>query len=213
MGDVCKRVQNIFRRLDTDNSGGLSHQELFEGLKKMRFKPTIKLSIEEFDRFTENRRLCNADGELELRHWEAIILAQLKFYAERQLGQAIPAVGDDNEHMASLMFALQIMLRNQDFQPRDYIKRLERQEREEQMHFEDRAEDGAVQTSHSPSSTIEDRLVALEAAQTSKGYDTSQNDAWQHFMQGSMKKITHLVNICRVSSDDGTEPIHTKKLL
>jgi len=27
--------------------------------------------------------------------------------------------GDDNEHMASLMFALQIMLRNQDFQPRE----------------------------------------------------------------------------------------------
>jgi len=48
---------------------------------------------------TENRRLCNADGELELRHWEAIILAQLKFYAERQLGQAIPAVGDESLSM------------------------------------------------------------------------------------------------------------------
>ena len=26
MGDLVKRLQTIFRRLDTDNSGGLSHQ-------------------------------------------------------------------------------------------------------------------------------------------------------------------------------------------
>ena len=137
MGDVCKRVQNIFRRLDSDNSGGLSHQELFEGLKKMNFKPSIKLPIEEFDRLTENRRLCNEEGELELKHWEAILLTQLKLYAERQLGQAIPAIGEESEHMASLMFGVQIMLRNQEFHPRDYVKRLEREEREAKMMFDE----------------------------------------------------------------------------
>jgi hypothetical protein len=137
LGGVCKRVQNIFRRLDSDNSGGLSHQELFEGLKKMNFKPTIKLQIEEFDRLTENRSLCNEEGEVELKHWEAILLTQLKLYAERQLGQAIPAISEESEHMASLIFGLQIMLRNQEFHPRDYVKRLEREEREAKMMFDD----------------------------------------------------------------------------
>jgi hypothetical protein len=29
MGDLVRRLQNMFRRLDTDNSGGLSHQVSF----------------------------------------------------------------------------------------------------------------------------------------------------------------------------------------
>ena len=110
--DLVKRLQTIFRRLDTDNSGGLSHQELFEGLKKMQFNPAIKLSIEEFNRITQDRRLCNEEGEIEMRHWEGIMLGQLKLYAERMLGQSISAVTEDNDHMATLMFALQIMQRN-----------------------------------------------------------------------------------------------------
>ena len=66
----------------------------------MQFNPAIKLSIEEFNRITQDRRLCNEEGEIEMRHWEGIMLGQLKLYAERMLGQSIPAVTEDNDHKA-----------------------------------------------------------------------------------------------------------------
>ena len=175
MGDLVKRLQTIFRRLDTDNSGGLSHQELFEGLKKMQFNPAIKLSIEEFNRITQDRRLCNEEGEIEMRHWEGIMLGQLKQYAERMLGQSISAVTEDNDHMATLMFALQIMLRNQDFQPQDYIKRIESEELRQAHGCDDHAggnQDGQDLTEEGKvlrggkaiEHGLEQRLAALEAA-------------------------------------------------
>ena len=43
--DVRKRVQNMFRKIDSGNNGGLSHQELYEGVAVcLRFPPDTLLS-------------------------------------------------------------------------------------------------------------------------------------------------------------------------
>ena len=43
--DVRKRVQNMFRKIDSGNNGGLSHQELYEGVAVcLRSRPDTLLS-------------------------------------------------------------------------------------------------------------------------------------------------------------------------
>ena len=63
--ELTRAIQNIYRRLDADRSGGLSYHELRDELKKMDFDPPIILSEAEFDMITEGKTLCDDDEELE----------------------------------------------------------------------------------------------------------------------------------------------------
>eukprot|EP00960_Hanusia_phi_P075153 768380-Hanusia_phi.AAC.5 len=105
--DLRKRIQNIFKKLDVDNSGGLTHQEVYEGLRKMNFVPPIKISNEEFHSLTQDRRVCNEKGELDLPAFEKVMIRQMKLFAERQLGQMTVTTDD---HTATMMLGIKILL-------------------------------------------------------------------------------------------------------
>ena len=42
--NLSRRIATLFQVIDVDDSGTLSYAEMFEGLKKMQFSPSIYLS-------------------------------------------------------------------------------------------------------------------------------------------------------------------------
>ncbi len=65
--------------LDVDLGGTLSFSEMRDGLRRMTFEPPIDLSSDDFSELTERGLLCNADGGVDLGHFEAILTAQVRW--------------------------------------------------------------------------------------------------------------------------------------
>eukprot|EP00960_Hanusia_phi_P025632 745786-Hanusia_phi.AAC.1 len=110
VNDLKKRIFDLYKRMDLDGSKGLSHQEMFEGLKKMPFSPTIKLSVEEYNRITRNGEFCNKDGEMDAELFQMAMIEQMKLFAERQMALSIPVVYKHDENIALIMLGLKLVL-------------------------------------------------------------------------------------------------------
>lgn len=106
--EMKKRCSDLFDRLDVDRSGALSWQELYEGLKKMEFKPRINFSQDEYNAITLQHTLCDADGELDKEAFEKTLRIQMLSFAERNLANSLPAVMRDDQHFGFVMFALKL---------------------------------------------------------------------------------------------------------
>jgi hypothetical protein len=61
---ILTYIHTYIQVLDIDDSGTLTYVELAEGLKKLKVKPTIHLSEEDFDAMTNLKELCDEHGEL-----------------------------------------------------------------------------------------------------------------------------------------------------
>lgn len=57
--DLDKEIDHLYDTLDTDESGGLTYEELEEGLRKLPFEPRIHISEEDFDAITEGKNLVS----------------------------------------------------------------------------------------------------------------------------------------------------------
>eukprot|EP00960_Hanusia_phi_P016956 498980-Hanusia_phi.AAC.1 len=88
--ELVHRLELIFSILDVDGSGTVSFFELKEGLKMMRFRPKINISMDEYDAITKKKQICDDKGDLDLEMFKVAILEQLYLYAERKMGQLIP---------------------------------------------------------------------------------------------------------------------------
>ena len=106
--EIMLRLESMIDKLDSDRSGALSYAELRDGLKK--YTPPIKLSEEEFDAITYNKRLCTEDQEIDFDCWSAIMRQQMVMYCHRQLAVSIPAVIKDDKHLGMMMFAIKLIL-------------------------------------------------------------------------------------------------------
>ena len=88
--EVTRSLANMYKRLDVDQSGGLSFQELRDGLRKMNFDPPIILTQDEFDTMTENKSLCDDEEEVDVEAFETIMRLEMIKFCNRQLSVSVP---------------------------------------------------------------------------------------------------------------------------
>ncbi len=68
--------------LDVDLGGTLSFAEMRDGLRRMNFEPPIELTSDDFSELTERGLFCNADGGVDLSHFDAILTAQVSWWCQ-----------------------------------------------------------------------------------------------------------------------------------
>ena len=88
--EVTRSLANMYKRLDVDQTRGLSFQELRDGLRKMNFDPPIILTQDEFDMMTENKTLCDDEEEIDAEAFETIMRLEMIKFCNRQLSVSVP---------------------------------------------------------------------------------------------------------------------------
>ena len=114
--DLSNKIKELFLMIDANGSGSLDYQEICDGLKALEGFP-VKLSLEDLDTLTENRALCNADGELDLPAFERLIRHQLQLYVIRTLAAAMEKIDrgqltSPDEHTGVMLFVLKLLIAN-----------------------------------------------------------------------------------------------------
>ena len=79
------RTERLGQRLDLDENGSLSLNEINLGLKKLKLPRPIHLTHEDFDMLTMDRTLLDEDGELTPQAFEQMMLAELDGYVRRKV--------------------------------------------------------------------------------------------------------------------------------
>uniref|UniRef100_A0A6U5CI52 PH domain-containing protein n=3 Tax=Hemiselmis andersenii TaxID=464988 RepID=A0A6U5CI52_HEMAN len=109
-GDLSTRIGSLFQVLDMDDSMTLSYMELSEGLKKLKVKPMIYLSEEDFDAITCGRELCNEEGQITYESFERIMKIQLKLYVQRQMANAMELADRSGSQSSTVLFVLKQLI-------------------------------------------------------------------------------------------------------
>ena len=96
-GDLSARIHKIFQRMDLDENGGISLQELNAGLKKLfhNSKDSCQLTSEDFEQITAFGDLTDEQDELDLRSFETMIMMQLRQFVNKKIRAAIARAEDD----------------------------------------------------------------------------------------------------------------------
>ena len=96
-GDLSARIHKIFQRMDVDENGGISLQELNAGLKKLfhNSKDSCQLTPEDFEHITAFGDLTDEHDELDLRSFETMIMMQLRQFVNKKICAAIARAHDD----------------------------------------------------------------------------------------------------------------------
>ena len=113
--DLVHRIHLLFGVLDTDDSMTLTYEELAAGLKKLRVKPQVQISKDDWDVMTLNGSLLNCEGELGLQEFTQVMRRQLKLYVQRQMANAMEMVSsEDHSQTSTLLFVLKLLVVNVD---------------------------------------------------------------------------------------------------
>ena len=110
-GDLSARIHKIFQRMDLDENGGISLQELNAGLKKLfhNSKDSCQLTPEDFEQITAFGDLTDEHDELDLRSFETMIMMQLRQFVNKKICAAIARAEDDVAAEQILGFKMIIM--------------------------------------------------------------------------------------------------------
>jgi len=107
--DLMRRITNLYNRLDLDDSGAVSLEELNLGLGKLKLSKPVRLSVDDFGLVTNGCKLLNADGELTLAAFEEMMLKQVRSFCHRKVVLAMSRYGAD-ESTKEVIFALKIIM-------------------------------------------------------------------------------------------------------
>ncbi|EKX39681.1 hypothetical protein GUITHDRAFT_143271 [Guillardia theta CCMP2712] len=83
------------------------YQELNDGLYRLHFDPPIYLSVDDFENITENRSLCNAQGEIGEEDFLTIINHQLKQHIELCLSDSM---AEASPVLSSIMSSIKLLM-------------------------------------------------------------------------------------------------------
>lgn len=108
--DLDERINLLFQVLDTDDSGELSYDELYIGLKKIKVQPMISLSREDWDVMTVKGELSDENDEVNKATFLTIMRRQLKFYVQRQMANAFEMVPPENTHASVVLSVLKLLM-------------------------------------------------------------------------------------------------------
>jgi voltage-gated sodium channel len=112
--DLMNKIDEIYLRLDEDDSGGLVFEELRAGLKNMHVKdPTtdqttfgIHLTPDDFDLISDNGQLLSVDGEFNQQQFRKMMLGELQRYARRTLRNAVVLSNNQEFHSTIMLIKL-----------------------------------------------------------------------------------------------------------
>jgi hypothetical protein len=89
--DLSQKIQHLFHSIISDpDCEVLTAQDFVEKIARKRFRGgvTIHISHEDYEAFTENGKLCDADGNLTFEMFELAMRKELKTYIQRQVSGA-----------------------------------------------------------------------------------------------------------------------------
>lgn len=115
--DLSQRIRDLFEMLDADESNSLSCEELNYGLRKLKFKPPIHLTMDDYEVITEGHMLCNNLGELDAESFELMVRCQLRQFVQMQASAAM--ISADPVERSLLYVMKQIALSVEDAQTPD----------------------------------------------------------------------------------------------
>ena len=109
--DLMRRIQNLYQRLDLDENGAISLEELNVGLRKIHGASNFRLSADDFNLVTDNARLLNQEGELTPAAFEVMMMNQIKGFSQRKVLCALTRNFIRNDENAEdTMFALKCIM-------------------------------------------------------------------------------------------------------
>ncbi|EKX39507.1 hypothetical protein GUITHDRAFT_114473 [Guillardia theta CCMP2712] len=109
--DLSDRISMLFNILDTDDSNTLSFEELSYGLRKLKVRPPISLSRDDFEVMTIQGSLLNDRGELGPSEFDKVMRRQLKLYVQRQMANAMDLLGANSTgQQDTLFFVLKLLM-------------------------------------------------------------------------------------------------------
>jgi len=104
--DLAARIESLYGSLDIDDSGKLSFQELSMGFSRLKFKPRIMLTWDDFEIMTDGLELCDENGELGINQFEELMRRQMQSYSQRTMANAMEEGHEHEDTMRSIMLAL-----------------------------------------------------------------------------------------------------------
>jgi len=107
--ELHRSIQTLFKLFDNEDENFISFINLRDGLERIRpsQEGTHKLTREDWETITENGRLCDARGHLDLSGFEVMLRRQLCIFSLRR---AATSVKDSEPGMQSALTLLKVIL-------------------------------------------------------------------------------------------------------
>ena len=102
--DLTSKIDDIYARLDEDESGGLTFKEFRMGLKQ--FSSHIHMTREDFDIVTENGKHLGATNEFNREQFQTMMKKELWRYSRRELANVLSVSGDEQFNSTILMLKM-----------------------------------------------------------------------------------------------------------
>ena len=102
--DLTSKIDDIYARLDEDESGGLTFKEFRMGLKQ--FSSHIHMTREDFDIVTENGKHLGATNEFNREQFQTMMKKELWRYSRRELANVQSVSGDEQFNSTILMLKM-----------------------------------------------------------------------------------------------------------
>jgi len=102
--DLTCRIDEIYSKLDEDESGGLAFEEFREGVKWL--SKSIHLTRDDFDVVTENGKHLGETAEFNRQQFQMMMKGELWRYSRRELANVLSVSGDEEFNSTILMLKI-----------------------------------------------------------------------------------------------------------
>jgi voltage-gated sodium channel len=102
--DLTSRINDIYSKLDEDESEGLAFEEFQEGVKFL--SKNIHLTRDDFDVVTENGKHLGPTGEFNRENFQKMMKGELWRYSRRELANVLSVSGDEQFNSTILMLKI-----------------------------------------------------------------------------------------------------------
>ena len=100
--DLIHRIDDIFQKLDTDESGGLDYQEFRVNVRGLPGGSRIKITKDDWDVLTEGGRFLGPEGEFNQLQFRDMMKGELERFSRRELANVI-AFSDSDEFKSTVV--------------------------------------------------------------------------------------------------------------
>jgi len=108
---LISQIDILFCLWDIDDNGSLDYDEMNAGISRLGYNPIMLLSPEDWDDFTMAGTLCDKDGGLNKKQFQASMRFQLARYSQRLLATKMQASLKHQSEHAPILFCLKVHTR------------------------------------------------------------------------------------------------------
>ena len=102
--DLASKIDDMYLRLDEDESGGLNFEEFRLGVKQL--SSNIHLTRDDFDIVTENGKHLGPTAEFDKQQFRTMMKGELWRYSRRELDNVLSVSGDEQFNSTILMLKI-----------------------------------------------------------------------------------------------------------